>query len=195
MKQVKSRSEAASAPGLELTLKDVGDLFNAPRVDPFSQGPLEGVGISGVDHLLSLLHIDKTLQRANLLTLNLPAEKAGACTAESVTAALRRHAQLRIELEQRERRNSYRYGWRVAGFSILMLTICLGLSSLFGSEMTEWMQPLVRRTLEAGFEIIGWVILWHPIQVLVFAPVAIRVRLAALRTLATLNVVIRDARQ
>lgn len=55
------------------------------------------------------------------------------------------------------------------------------------------MRPLIRTTLEAGFEIIGWVIFWHPIQVLVFAPVSIRVRLAALRTLAALNVVIREA--
>jgi Na+/H+-dicarboxylate symporter len=64
---------------------------------------------------------------------------------------------------------------------IIMLAICLGLSALFASDLTEWMRPLLRRTFEAGFEIIGWVILWHPIQVLVFAPVAIRVRLAALR--------------
>lgn len=137
--------------------------------------------------------MDKALQRASLLTLVLPAKKAAACTAESVTAALRRHVQLRMEREQREMRNSYRYGWRVAGFSIVTLAICLGLSALFASDLTEWMGPLLRRTFEAGFEIIGWVILWHPIQVLVFAPVAIRVRLAALRTLATLNVVIRKA--
>jgi len=52
---------------------------------------------------------------------------------------------------------------------------------------------LLRRTFEAGLEITGWVILGHPIQVLIFAPVATRVLLAALRTLAALNVVIREA--
>ena len=88
-------------------------------------------------------------------------------------------------------RNSYRYGWRVAGFWIVTLAICLGLSTLFASDLTEWMGPLMRRTLEAGFEIVGWVILRHPIQVLVFAPVASRVRLTALRTLASLDAVIR----
>jgi hypothetical protein len=193
MNQVKPSSEPAAAPEFQLSLNDISDLFNAPRVDPFSRGPLEGCGVSGVDHLLSLLHMDTALQRANLLTLVLPADKATTCKAESITAALRRYVQLRMEREQREMRNSYRYGWRVAGFSIIMLAICLGLSALFASDLTEWMRPLLRRTFEAGFEIIGWVILWHPIQVLVFAPVAIRVRLAALRTLATLNVVIREA--
>lgn len=190
MKQVRVSSEPAAAPEIELPLNDISDLFNAPRVDPFSRGPLEGCGVSGVDHLLSLLHMDKTLQRAGLLKLVLPAEKAAACTAESVTVALRRYAQLQVERETREMRNSYRYGWRVAGFSIVMLTICLGLSALIASDLTDWMNPLLRGIFEAGFEITGWVMLWHPIEVLVFAPVAIRVRLAALQTLATLNVVI-----
>jgi len=43
--------------------------------------------------------------------------------------------------------------------------------------------PVTRRGRRAG----------GPIRVLVFAPVAIRVRLSALRTLAILNVVIREA--
>lgn len=195
MNSVSALNEPAAAPELELALNDITDLFNVPRVDPFSSGPLEGCGVSGVDHLLSYLYIDKTLQRASRLTLTLPADKAAACTAASVTDALRRHAQFKIEREERDMRISFRYGWRVAGFSIVMLAICLGLSSFFASELTEWMRPVIRRTLEAGFEIIGWVILWHPVQVLVFAPVAIRARLAALRTLANLNVVIREAQR
>jgi len=79
---------------------------------------------------------------------------------------------------------------KVAVFALVMLTICLALSSLFASDLTEGMRPLVRTTFEYGFEIIGWVILWHPIDVLVFSPVAIRARLAALQTLATVDIVI-----
>jgi len=82
---------------------------------------------ASVDHLQSSLHIDKTLQRTNLLTFTLLAEMAAACTAESVTTALRRHVQFRIERVQRERRNSCRDGRsrdgrRLAGLSIVMLT-------------------------------------------------------------------------
>jgi hypothetical protein len=192
MNSASALSGPIAAPELELALNDITDLFNPPRVDPFSRGPLEGCGASGVDHLLSYLYIDRTLQRATRLTLTLPAERAATCNAASVTEALRRHAQLKIEREERDMQNSLRYGWRVAGFSIVMLAVCLGLSSFFASEFTEWMRPFIRRTFEAGFEIMGWVILWHPVQVLVFAPVAIRVRLAALRTLTNLNVVIRE---
>ena len=176
---------------LSLPLADLAHLFNAPRVDPLSPGPLEGLGISGVDYLLSLLHLDKQRQRAHTLTLSIPAAKTSADSAEQLTNAIHRYAGWRIEHEHRELRNTHRYGLKVAGFALVMLTICLALSSLFASDLTEWMRPLIRKTFEYGFEIIGWVILWHPIDVLVFSPVAIRARLAALQTLATVDVVIR----
>lgn len=77
-----------AAPELELKLNDITDLFNVPRVDSFSCGPMEDSGVSGVDPLLSYLCIDKSLQRASKLTLTLPADKAAAYTAASVTEAV-----------------------------------------------------------------------------------------------------------
>ena len=190
MNQTSPTAPTTEAAPLTLSLNDIAHLFNAPRVDPFSPGVLEGLGVSGVEHLLNLLHMDRARQRARSLTLRLPAEKAAALAAEQITVALRRYARLRMEREQHELRNTYRYGWRVAGFAILMLAVCLGLSSLFGSDLTQWLNPLVRKTFEYGFEIIGWVILWHPIDVLVFSPVSIRARLRALQTLATVEVAV-----
>jgi hypothetical protein len=169
-------------------------LFNAPRVDPLAEGPLEGLGMAGVDYLLGQLHLDKALQRARILTLLMPAGPAGSANLDQTQAALRKQLGWRLERERRELRNTHRYGGKVTVFAFLMLTICLGLSSLFASEMTAWMRPLFRKTLEYGFEIIGWVILWHPIDVLVFSPVSIRARMAALQSLATMNIVIRSDR-
>ena len=75
---------------LSLPLTDLAHLFNAPRVDPLSPGPLEGLGISGVDYLLSLLHLDKKRQRAHTLTLSIPAAKTSADSAEQLTNAIHR---------------------------------------------------------------------------------------------------------
>jgi hypothetical protein len=44
--------------------------------------------------------------------------------------------------------------------------------------------------MEYGFEIIGWVMLWYPIEVLVFQPMAMKTRIAALRKLKDLPVVL-----
>ena len=191
MNLVNSNPKSIQAEDLLLPLNDLAHLFNAPRIEPLSPGPLEGLGISGFDYLLSLLHLNNRWKHTRTLTLLLPAEKAAATSVEQVTIALRRHAQWRIERELRDMHNTYDYGWKVAGFAIGMLVTCLALSSLFAIQLTEWMSPLVRESFEYGLEIIGWVILWHPIDVLVFSPVANRARLTVLQSFASLEIVVR----
>ncbi len=189
---------ADSAPGKEagtselvLVLSDPEHLFNALPVNPESRSDAEALGVSGVEHLFNQLHFDGRRQRAQTLTLILPPDKVPAALVDQTTRALHRYAELKIQHERRELRNTYRVGWRSAGVALVLLAICLGLSSFFGSEFTEGMGPLVRKTLENGFEIIGWVLLWRPIEVLGFNPLAIRFRIKAWRTLASIKVVIR----
>jgi hypothetical protein len=182
----------AGARELVLSLADIVHLFNAPRIEPLSRSPPEVLGVSGVDYLLSLLHLDKKWQRARRLAILLPPGKATPALAEQTTRALHRMAALRIEQQRRQLRDTYRYGWKAAGIAVVILAVCLSLSSLFTSEQAEATRPLLRKTFEYGFEIVGWVILWHPIEVLVFEPLAIRSRIAALKTLATVEVFIRS---
>ena len=191
MGDIPASSRKTEMGALVLTLTDVAQLFNSPRIDPLSRSPAEVLGCSGVEYLLELLYQDKERQRARTLVLLLPPDKALPNLAERTTRALRRHVEFRLEQQHRELRNTYNYGWKVAGVALLVLAICLALSSLFGSEITEGMRPLIRKTFEYGFEIIGWVVLWHPIDVLGFTPLTIRARIAALRALAGMDVVVR----
>lgn len=62
------------------------------------------------------------------------------------------------------------------------------MSRIFASDITKGMRPLLRKTLEYGFEIVGWVMLWYAIEVLVFQPIAIKHNIAALRRLMALLV-------
>ena len=175
---------------LVLTLSDAGHLFNAPAANPLSRSDSESLGISGFQHLLNLLHMERNRQRASTLRLFLPPDKAAKTSNEHATLALHRLAELRLEQEQRELCNTYRYGWRVFLLAFVALAICLALSSLFGSEITEGMRPHLRKTLEYSFEIIGWVMMWHPIEVLLFTPITIRMRMRPLRTLSKIYVVV-----
>jgi len=182
-------SDMSANPGqLDLILSDVAHLFSASDPDPFSPGDCEVLGISGFDHLLNRLNMDKSMQRSSTLLLSLPADKASQTDAGPITNALHRQASVRLQEQQRELHNTYRYGWKVAGIALLILALCLAMSHLFASDYTESMRPLMRKTFEYGFEIIGWVIMWHPVDVLVFSPLPIRCRIAALKTLAALKV-------
>ena len=191
MNHVSSLNDTADSGELALHLTEIEHVFNAPRIDPMSRSPAEVLGVSGVDYLLSRLHMDKKRQRARTLSLLLPPEKARDALAEETTRALHRFAEWRIEQQRRELRNTYRYGWKVTGVAIVILAVCLALSSVFTSELTEGMRPLLRTTFGYGLEIIGWVMLWHPIEVLGFTPLAFRSRIAALQTLVAVEVVIQ----
>jgi hypothetical protein len=174
---------------LVLRLTDPAHLFNAPPIDPLSPSEAEVLGVSGADHLINLLSTPATRERKKTLVLELPAPAA--TSAESITAALHRLAAVRIERDRRELSNTYRYGWKVLCVSFVLLAVCLTMSYLFGSDLTAGMRPLLRKLFEYGFEIMGWVIMWHPIDVLVFNPLAIRHRIRPLIALTKLNVIIR----
>jgi hypothetical protein len=176
---------------LALPLTDLSHLFNAPRVDPFSRSPAEVLGTSGLDYLFGLLHMERKQARASKLVILLPPARASAASAEQTTLALHRVIDHRLERERRELRGNYRYGWKVAGIAVVLLALCLAVSSLFGSDVTAGMRPLVRRTSEYGFEIVGWVLLWHPIDVLGFMPLAFHLRIRTLQALRSMAVEIR----
>jgi hypothetical protein len=180
-------------PEFVLPLSKVAHFFNPPPVDPLSSSPSEGLGVSGVEYVISQLHLNPRGRRIERLVLALPAAEAASSSSDTLTRALHRFAELRIERERRELANTYRYGTRVAGISLLILAICIAIGSLFASEYMAWMRPLFRHTLEYGFEILGWVMLWHPIDILGFNVLQIHIRIAPLKTLASIPVEIRTA--
>ena len=186
-----ANDDTAERGELVLPLTDIAHLFNAPRINPLSRCPAEVLGVSGVDYLLNLLQMDKPRQRARTLTLLLPPEKASGALAEQTASGLNRLAELRLGQQRRELRNTYRYGWKMTGVALVLFAICLAFASVFTSDLTEWVRPLIRHTFEHGFEIIGWVLLWRPIEMLVFTPLTIRSKIAALQTLTAVDVLIR----
>jgi hypothetical protein len=178
-----------------LSLSDLTDLFNAPRVDPVSPSSVAVLGVSGMDYLLNLLYMRRKAQHPRTLLLLLPSEKMPTDRTEDVTWALRRLGQARVDHLRLELRNNSRYGWRVAGVAMILLAICLAISSIFASELTEGMPPHLRKTLEYSFEIVGWVLLWHPIEALAFTPLPLRYRIRALQALMGMDVVVRPQEQ
>jgi hypothetical protein len=193
MRKEVSEESAPQEGVLLLRLTEIENLFRAPRIESRSESAAEVLGISGFDYLLDVLHQNRKKQRARTLVLVVPVDEAIDALCEEITDGLHRVAMVRLDQQRRELENTCRYGWKIAGGALLILAICIGLSSVFSSPMTEWMRPLLRTTLERGFEIIGWVMLWHPIEVLGFTPVTFRARIAALKTLAEIRVIIRAA--
>src|SRR5271157_709648 len=157
---------------LLLPMRDMAHMFNAPPVDPLSPSPPEVLGVSGARYVLQQLETRRQV-KAETLHLVLPDGQVSPGLADQTQQALQRYAQYRIQEQQALARETRRRGWRVTVAALVLLAFFLTLSNLFASEVTEGMRPLLRKTLEYGFEIVGWVMLWHPIEALVFEPIAI----------------------
>ena len=188
------KASASPSPSLPpgtvlLPLRDMAQMFNAALVDPLSPSPPEVLGISGVQYVLEQLETRRSVE-AETLHVVLPDSKITPGLADDTRQALQRYAHYRIQKQQALARETRRRGRRVTLAAVVLLAFFLALSQLFASDITEGMRPLLRKTLEYGFEIVGWVMLWHPIEVLVFEPIAIKHKITALRRLKQLRVVV-----
>ena len=163
-----SASEPPSqAPGTcLLPMRDMAHMFNSPAIDPLSPSPPEVLGVSGVKYVLQQLETRRRA-KAETLRLVLPESKVTPGLSEQTRQALQRYAQFRIQEQRALARETRRRGWRVTVAALILLAFFLALANLFASDATEGMRPLLRQTLEYGFEIVGWVMLWHPIEALV----------------------------
>jgi hypothetical protein len=186
-----SASEPLSQPpgNFVLPMCDMAHMFNAPPVDPLSSSPPEILGISGASYVLGQLETRRQV-KAEILHILLPDGKITSGLAEQTRHALERYAEYRIHEQQALASETRRRGWRVTVASLVLLAFFLSLANFFGSEATEGMRPLLRQTLEYGFEIVGWVMLWHPIEALVFEPIAIKHKITALRRLMQLQIAV-----
>src|SRR5262245_21680344 len=188
------KSEASAHETFVLPMTDIDHLFNAPPVAPLSAGLPEIIGVPGTEYLLEQLEVAKHI-KFGTLRLMLPKAKITPGVADGTQQALRRYAEYRISQQQTLIRETRHHGWRLTAVATVLLALFLSLSSLFGSELTAGLRPLLRKTLEYGFEIIGWVMFWHPIEVLAFQPISMKSRLKALSRMMDLQVVVENVRE
>lgn len=146
---------------VSLALADITDLFTAP-----SPNPLEGrfENRSGIQRLLSLvdptsslpLHVDIALDRGGD-----PNESES-----RIERALQGYCGERIERIDLQRAEVKRLGFKELGFGLVFLAGCLIAGSLLLATQAgpEWL----RTFLTEGLVILGWIGLWHPVDMLFF---------------------------
>jgi len=175
---------------------DVGDirhLFVAPDVDPLSRREGEVVGEPALLRIVRKLMATRGLERAYKLVVHLPAERIEPELEERTRVALSRYSAIKIEDNEAQLRFMRREAGRLLIRGMLILLVCMGLSSLFSSETITGIPPLIATTLGEGFNVLGWVMLWRPIEAFFFNPLPVRASNAAHHFLQQLRLEIRPA--
>lgn len=147
---------------LTVQLADVQELFAPPDCDPFDE---QARFDSGLDRLIDDLKPTALLRQVRT-TIVLPADQIEAGLEGKVHGALERYCQHKIRQNQRELSSLRWKGLKALQNGLVFLALCLLLST--AAESAEFLPEFLRRFLGEGVLIVGWVSLWHPVEVLLY---------------------------
>jgi hypothetical protein len=187
-------ADAASGQDLVVRVSAIKDLFTAPDTDPLAQHEGEVMGEPALLRVVRRLMAERNMSGTRRLLVLLPPDKIEPGLTERARAALARYCTLKLEDNEAQLRLMRREAGRLLLRGVLILLICMGVSSVFNSEAITFLPPLINSTLGEGFNVIGWVMLWRPVEAYFFDPLAIRTSSAAHRFLKSLQIEIRPQR-
>lgn len=147
---------------LTVRVRALDDLFVAGEPKPFDEEP---------NYWPALEHIYRTIKpkrlgRPTRLTVIVPAAEGKQGLAAQTSAAIRRWSELRIEEARSEIAFHRKEGVAKLLLGMLFLAICLGLQQ--AAEEATFLPDFLQVFLAAGFEILGWVVLWTPIAIFLY---------------------------
>lgn len=142
---------------LHVRLLRIEDLFRPPELDPFRPEHAGYDERSGVDQMLAALRLARK-GAATTVTVELPGEVAPDLPERS-RAALERFCRRKIGLLDDEIDDTRRFGLRALVWGFVAVVILNGLASTIEDE---W-DPIA-----AGLSVASWVILWVPVNLLVY---------------------------
>lgn len=179
---------------LVVQVAEISHLFTAPDTDPLAQHEGEVMGEPALLRVVRRLLAARKMDGAAKLVVLLPADKIEPGVVERARTALTRYCTLKLEDNDAQLRITRREAARLLLRGLLILAVCVALSSLFRSDAITFLPPFLRNTLGEGFNVIGWVMLWRPVEAFFFDPLPIRRSSAVHRFLSSLQLEIRPQR-
>lgn len=177
---------------ITLHLNDIRDLFVAPEIDPFSEHETAFMGQSGLERVISKLIEVPARHPVPRIIVKLPKEKITPDLETTVHKVINRYANTKI-LENEHRRKVLRSsGLRELWPGLIFLTLCLILAAIIKSDLIPGHESL-KTILGEGFTIIGWVVLWHPVEAFLYGPSELRKENKTYKLLTRLSIEIDAA--
>jgi hypothetical protein len=175
-------------------VNDVRHLFVAPEIDPLAGNEGEVMGEPALLRVVRRLMASRRMREVHKLVVLLPPEKIEPGLEERVRTAVTRYCSLKIQGNDELLRVMRREAGALLLRGIVILMVCMGLSSLFAREAFTVVPELLNSTLSEGFNVIGWVMMWRPVEAFFFNPLPIRTSTAAHRFVQTLHIELRPDR-
>jgi len=154
---------------IRLAVATVANLFNAPDVDPYSPRETDILGAAGIDRLLLQLQLQPRRKFADeTLIVTLPAEQITPDLQAELTAAIQRYCSTHIEdnrLQIRLSRKQHTVGMVIV---LLISLVAIVVAYLLISRVFADASQVVQGMIYASTSVFVWVILWDPLEALLF---------------------------
>ena len=166
-----------STVAVTLHLRSLDDLFRTPDIDPFSEWYQPYSMEPAIEYVLA--RVGDGLRTDHLdLTICLPPGGIEADTAAKLRTAVDRYCDARlVAVEEASRRNNWR------GWMMLVVALFLVNAILFLSQRLDDAGFVTLSVVAEGLSIAAWMLLWHPMEALVFNRWDFRLDRRALRTI------------
>lgn len=150
---------------LVIHIHDVRDLFVAPPYDPLSDYEPARNGEAALTRAIRLGESGQC--DFTRLILHLPRIKAATIKPGDVSKMLHHYLEGQLE-ENKLNLSAFRYNVvRIFRNAFLFLAVCMAIVTIVGNESIMPNMPnLVRSVLTEGFTVIGWVVLWRPVELI-----------------------------
>ncbi|MBM4073084.1 MAG: hypothetical protein FJ271_29790 [Planctomycetes bacterium] len=165
---------------IEIRLATVDQLFNSLDPSPFHEKELDR---EAEEYIVGSVD-EAPLQTPLALVIRLPAGPQLA-RAESVQDAIHNHFSYRVTESDRRLRGHFRDGRKALLIGLAFLACCVATRELVFAPGTG----AVSQMLAEGLLILGWVAMWHPIQIFLYDWWPIRHQARLFAKLATMPVV------
>ena len=176
-------TEAAKVGRIEMKLRTVSQLFQTLDPSPFREKDLakeaEEYIVDQAEELPNGIQID--------IILYLPAEELSRASAFDIASAIEEYFNLRSHNTSRELRELFRTGRLSLLVGLIVLSSCLLLGWLFVRKLDEGPLPDI---LRESFLILGWVAIWKPSEIFLYAWPPIVRRRKLFRRLSQANVIV-----
>ncbi len=149
---------------ITIKIHDLKNLFIAPKQNPLSNYECIRSGEAALPRAIRFHDVMGTWDHVKLI-IQLPYNKIESMKVDTIHDSL--HQYLKGLLEENQfnlfifRRNAI----RIFRNAFLFLAFCMALITIIGNEtFLPNMPPFLRTVLVEGFTVVGWVVLWRPLE-------------------------------
>ena len=184
----------ATSPARDIVirLESIEQLFNAPDINPFSEEEVDVLGEPALLRAVRRLLAHRVRNWEGMrLVLELPADQITPGLEQQTQDALRRYSDAKIEDNHLTICLSRTRSLLGLGMVTVISIIVLGLAYLLFNSVFAGSPDSIKTLVAASISVFVWVILWDPMEKLLFDWVQPHMENTILRRIPTLDIVIR----